>query len=69
VLFVDCRPFVSHRCLTCTIDDPHQLYHNVAVVLDKAAHINSGQPSAPAYGTNAMDLKSGKRAAVNVAHL
>ena len=45
-----------------SIDDPHQLYHNVVVVLDKAADINNGQPSALACWIDAMDLKSGERA-------
>ena len=43
------------------IDDPRQLYHNVVVVLDKAADINNGQPSALACWIDAMDLKSGER--------
>jgi protein-L-isoaspartate(D-aspartate) O-methyltransferase len=45
-----------------SIDDPRQLYHNVVVVLDKAADINNGQPSALACWIDAMDLKSGERA-------
>jgi len=44
------------------IDDPRHLYHNVVVVLDKAADINNGQPSALACWIDAMDLKSGERA-------
>jgi protein-L-isoaspartate(D-aspartate) O-methyltransferase len=32
------------------VDDARQLYHNVVVVLDKAADINNGQPSALACG-------------------
>jgi len=39
------------------IDDPRQLYHNVVVVLDKAAEIGQGQPSALACGIGAMGLK------------
>jgi protein-L-isoaspartate(D-aspartate) O-methyltransferase len=45
-----------------SIDDPRQLYHNVVVVLDKAADINNGQPSALACWIDAMDLESGDRA-------
>lgn len=45
-----------------SIDDPRQLYHNVVVVLDKAADINNGQPSALARWIDAMDLKRGDRA-------
>src|ERR1700687_1653006 len=41
------------------IDDPCQLYHNVVVVLDKAADINNGQPSALASWIDATELKSG----------
>lgn len=44
------------------VDDPRQLYHNVVVVLDKAADINNGQPSALACWIDAMGLKSGERA-------
>jgi protein-L-isoaspartate(D-aspartate) O-methyltransferase len=44
------------------INDPRQLYHNVVVVLDKAADINNGQPSALASWIDALDLKSGERA-------
>jgi protein-L-isoaspartate(D-aspartate) O-methyltransferase len=44
------------------IDDPRQLYHNVVVVLDKAADINNGQPSALARWIDAMDLQLGARA-------
>ncbi|MGA3090052.1 MAG: rRNA adenine N-6-methyltransferase family protein [Terriglobales bacterium] len=44
------------------IDDPRQLYHNVVVVLDKAADINHGQPSALARWIEAMELKPGDRA-------
>jgi len=42
--------------------DPCQLYHNVVVVLDKAADINNGQPSALACWIDSMNLKSGERA-------
>jgi protein-L-isoaspartate(D-aspartate) O-methyltransferase len=45
-----------------SIDDPRQLYHNVVVVLDKAADIHNGQPSALACWIDALDLKSGERA-------
>ena len=45
-----------------SIDDPRQLYHNVVVVLDKAADINNGQPSALACWIDALDLQSGERA-------
>jgi protein-L-isoaspartate(D-aspartate) O-methyltransferase len=44
-----------------TVNDPRDLYHNVVVVLDKAADINNGQPSALARWIDAMDLKSGER--------
>ncbi len=44
------------------IDDPRDLYHNVVVVLDKAADINNGQPSALARWIDALDLKPGDRA-------
>jgi protein-L-isoaspartate(D-aspartate) O-methyltransferase len=44
------------------IDDPRQLYHNVVVVLDKAADTNNGQPSALARWIEAMDLRFGNRA-------
>ena len=44
------------------VTDPRQLYHNVVVVLDKAADINNGQPSALARWIDALDLKSGERA-------
>ncbi len=44
------------------VSDPRDLYHNVVVVLDKAADINNGQPSALARWIDAMDLKSGERA-------
>jgi protein-L-isoaspartate(D-aspartate) O-methyltransferase len=44
------------------VADPRQLYHNVVVVLDKAADINNGQPSALARWIDALDLKSGERA-------
>lgn len=44
------------------VDDPRHLYHNVVVLLDKAADINNGQPSALARWVDALDLKSGERA-------
>ena len=44
------------------INDPRQLYHNVVVVLDKAADITNGQPSALASWIDALDLKPGERA-------
>ncbi|MGA3210338.1 MAG: rRNA adenine N-6-methyltransferase family protein [Terriglobales bacterium] len=44
------------------VDDPRHLYHNVVVVLDKAADINNGQPSALARWIDALDLKAGDRA-------
>jgi protein-L-isoaspartate(D-aspartate) O-methyltransferase len=44
------------------INDPRQLYHNVVVVLDKAADITNGQPSALATWIDALDLKPGERA-------
>jgi protein-L-isoaspartate(D-aspartate) O-methyltransferase len=44
------------------VADPRDLYHNVMVVLDKAADINNGQPSALARWIEAMDLKPGDRA-------
>jgi protein-L-isoaspartate(D-aspartate) O-methyltransferase len=44
------------------VDDPRDLYHNVLVVLDKAADINNGQPSALARWIDALDLKAGDRA-------
>jgi protein-L-isoaspartate(D-aspartate) O-methyltransferase len=44
------------------VDDPRDLYHNVIVVLDKAADINNGQPSALARWIDALDLKAGDRA-------
>jgi protein-L-isoaspartate(D-aspartate) O-methyltransferase len=43
------------------IDDPRDLYHNVVVVLDKAADINNGQPSALARWMDALDLTPGSR--------
>ena len=43
------------------LDDPHQLYHNVLVVLDKLGDINSGQPSSLARWIEALDLKPGDR--------
>jgi protein-L-isoaspartate(D-aspartate) O-methyltransferase len=44
-----------------TTDDPRDLYHNVAVVLDAARNINNGQPSAVARWIDALDLKPGER--------
>ena len=44
------------------VDDPQHVYHNVVVVLDKAADINNGQPSALARWIDALDLKAGDRA-------
>jgi protein-L-isoaspartate(D-aspartate) O-methyltransferase len=45
-----------------TVDDPCQLYHNVVVVLDRAADINNGQPGSLARWIDAMELKPGERA-------
>ena len=44
-----------------TTEDPRDLYHNVAVVLDAARNINNGQPSALARWIDALDLKTGER--------
>ena len=44
------------------VDDPCQLYHNVVVVLDRAADINNGQPGSLARWIDAMELKPGERA-------
>jgi protein-L-isoaspartate(D-aspartate) O-methyltransferase len=44
------------------VADPRHLYHNVVVVLDKAADINNGQPSALARWIDTLDLKPGVRA-------
>ena len=44
------------------VDDPRHLYHNVVVVLDKAADINNGQPSALARWIDALDFNAGARA-------
>jgi protein-L-isoaspartate(D-aspartate) O-methyltransferase len=43
------------------VDDPRHLYHNVVVVLDKAADINNGQPSALARWIEALGLAEGDR--------
>jgi protein-L-isoaspartate(D-aspartate) O-methyltransferase len=43
------------------VDDPRHLYHNVVVVIDKAADINNGQPSALARWIDALGLKPGAR--------
>jgi len=51
------------------IDDPYQLYHNVVVVLDKAADINHGQPSALARGIDANGSKVGRAASLLTSHI
>lgn len=44
------------------VQDPRDLYHNVVVVVDKAADINNGQPSALARWIDALNLEAGDRA-------
>ncbi len=44
------------------IDNPRHLYHNVVVVLDRAADIHNGQPSFLACCIDALELKEGERA-------
>jgi protein-L-isoaspartate(D-aspartate) O-methyltransferase len=39
--------------------DPRDLYHNILVVLDKAAGVNNGQPSSLARWIEALDLQPG----------
>ncbi len=41
--------------------DPRDLYHNLVVVVDEAANLNNGQPSALARWIDALDLKPGER--------
>ena len=43
------------------VTDPHQLYHNVVIVLDKPADINNGQPSALARWIDLLNLNNGDR--------
>ena len=45
-----------------TTTDPRDLYHNLVVVVDEAANLNNGQPSALARWIDALDLKAGERA-------
>jgi protein-L-isoaspartate(D-aspartate) O-methyltransferase len=44
------------------VEDAHDLYHNVVVVIDKPRDINNGQPGALARWIDAMELKPGDRA-------
>ncbi len=45
-----------------TTSDPRDLYHNLVVVVDEAANLNNGQPSALARWIDALELKAGDRA-------
>jgi protein-L-isoaspartate(D-aspartate) O-methyltransferase len=45
-----------------SVEDPHDVYHNVVISLDRSKDINNGQPGSLACWIDALALKPGDRA-------
>ena len=45
-----------------SVEDPHDVYHNVVISLDRSKDINNGQPGSLALWIDALALKPGDRA-------